>query len=103
MEAKYAPPALFLAGPRDVLRRGSRVSLVGSRKATAEGLQRARQLARNLAEHDVVVVSGLAVGIDRAAHEGAMEAGGRTVAVLGTPVGQYYPKENRELQDLIAR
>jgi DNA processing protein len=103
IETKYAPPTLFLAGHRDVLRSGSRVSIVGSRKATPEGRQRARQLARSLAEHNVVVVSGLAAGIDRAAHEGAVEGGGRTVAVLGTPLGQCYPRENRELQDVIER
>jgi DNA processing protein len=67
-------------------------------------VQRAHALAGTLAEHGVVVVSGLAAGIDRAAHEGAIEAGGgRTSAVPGTPLGQYYPKENCELQDRIAR
>jgi DNA processing protein len=103
IEAKYAPPQLFLAGDRTLLKWGPRVSLVGSRKASKEGLQRARRLARTLVERDIVVVSGLAAGIDRAAHEAAIEAGGRTIAVLGTPLWQYFPKENRELQDTIAR
>jgi DNA processing protein len=102
-ESKYAPTQLFLAGHGDIMRRGPRVSLVGSRKASPEGLRRAKALARRLAEHGIVVVSGLAAGIDRAAHEATIEAGGFTVAVLGTPLDQYYPKENRELQDLIAR
>lgn len=103
IEAKYAPAQLFLAGHNDIMHRGSRVSIVGSRKASAEGLRRAKALARRLAEHGIVVVSGLAAGIDRAAHEATIEAGGSTVAVLGTPLDQYYPKENRELQDRIAR
>ena len=103
IEAKYAPKQLFLAGHTDIMRRGPRVSIVGSRKASAEGLRRAKALSRRLAEHGVIVVSGLAAGIDRAAHEATIEAGGSTVAVLGTPLDQYYPKDNRELQDRIAR
>jgi DNA processing protein len=79
------------------------VSIVGSRKASPEGLRRARSLARALAEHGIVVVSGLAAGVDRAAHEGAIEAGGCTFAVLGTPLDQSYPKENAALQERMAR
>jgi DNA processing protein len=86
------------------------VAIVGSRKASDEGKQRARQIARALVGDKVksgglgfTVVSGLAEGIDRAAHEAALEAGGRTIAVIGTPLGSYYPRENRELQDRIAR
>lgn len=103
VEVKYAPAQLFLAGRVELLRRGPRVSIVGSRKASAEGIQRARSLARRLAEHGIVVASGLAAGIDRAAHEAAIEAGGSTIAVVGTPLDQSYPKENAELQDRIRR
>lgn len=80
------------------------VAVVGSRSATAEGRQRAAQLARKLVERDFTVVSGLAAGIDTAAHTAAIEAkGGRTIAVIGTPLGSYYPPANRDLQDRIAR
>jgi DNA processing protein len=103
VEEKFAPKQLFLCGYRELLRSGPRVSIVGSRKASAEGLSRARSLAKSLADHGIVVVSGLAAGIDRAAHEGAIEAGGRTIAVIGTPLDQSYPKENAELQETIAR
>lgn len=85
------------------------VAIVGSREASPEGQQRARQIARDLTakkrsdgKDDFTIVSGLAAGIDRAAHMSAIENGGRTIAVIGTPIGQYYPKENRDLQNRIA-
>lgn len=102
VEKKYAPSKLFLSGNRDLFSVGPRVSIVGSRKASAEGLKRARYLARRLAKQGIVVVSGLAEGIDRAAHEGAIEVGGNTIGVLGTPLDQYYPEENRALQEKMA-
>lgn len=68
-----------------------------------QGLSRARSLTRALVRHDMVVVSGLAEGIDGAAHAAAMAAGGRTIAVLGTPVDQCYPKQNEALQQTIGR
>lgn len=102
VESKYAPREIYLAGDRALLRRGPRVSVVGSRMASPEGLRRARALANSLVEHEIIVVSGLAAGIDRAAHEAAIEAGGRTIAVIGTPLEQYYPRENRDLQERIA-
>jgi DNA processing protein len=79
------------------------LAIVGSRKPTTEGIARAQRLARELVEHDYTVVSGLAAGIDTAAHTAAIDVGGRTIAVVGTPLGQVYPAENRELQELIAR
>jgi DNA processing protein len=103
VESKYAPSQLFLAGKRDLLRRGRRVSVVGSRKASSQGLRRARVLARSLVEHGIVVVSGLAAGVDRAAHEAAIASGGQTIAVIGTPLDRCYPRENHELQQRIAR
>ena len=60
------------------------------------------RLARELVERNFTVVSGLAEGIDQAAHTSALEQGGRTIAVIGTPLGLYYPKAHRELQDRIA-
>jgi DNA processing protein len=74
------PPALFARG---TLPEGSSVALVGSRKASATGIETARILGRALGERGVCVVSGLALGIDAAAHEGALEADGPTVGVLG--------------------
>jgi DNA processing protein len=103
VERKHAPSQLFLVGDETLLSRGPRVSVVGSRQASAEGLRRAQVLARALVRHEMIVVSGLAAGIDAAAHRAAIDAGGRTIAVLGTPVDVAYPAENRELQDEIAR
>ncbi|MBS0380679.1 MAG: DNA-protecting protein DprA [Proteobacteria bacterium] len=103
VEAKNAPAHLYLQGDPSLLRRGPRVSVVGSRKATGEGLKRASYLVRALVAHEMVVVSGLAEGIDTAAHQGAIEAGGRTIAVLGTPLDQSYPAANRDLQERIGR
>lgn len=102
-EKKFAPSALFVAGNADLLRAGPCVAIVGSRKASAEGLDRARKLADLLTQQDVIVVSGLAAGIDTAAHETAIRCGGRTIAVLGTPLDQCFPAQNAALQDLIMR
>ncbi len=101
VEQKNAPRSLFVAGDIGVLRQGARVSIVGSRRASAAGVERARTLAERLVARGAVVVSGLAAGIDTAAHEGAMAAGGRTIAVLGTPLDRTYPPENRVLQERI--
>lgn len=101
-EAKHAPEALYLRGDLDLLRSGPKVAIVGSRKASPDGLKRARKLARGLVEHGVTIVSGLAEGIDTAAHTAAIEAGGRTIAVIGTPLDRYYPRKNAALQDKIA-
>ena len=101
VETKNAPRYLHLAGDPSLLKRGPRISIVGSRAASPEGLARARSLAKALVAHDMIVVSGLAAGIDTAAHTAAIEAGGRTIAVLGTPLDTAYPRENAELQSLI--
>lgn len=101
-EQKNAPDELFIEGNPRLLHFGARVSLVGSRKASKAGLDRTRKLAIALTSENVVIVSGLALGIDKAAHLGAIESGGRTVAVIGTPLDKYYPAEHRSLQDLIA-
>ncbi|MBI2873497.1 MAG: DNA-protecting protein DprA [Firmicutes bacterium] len=96
------PPVLYLKGsmlPED----DPAVAIVGTRRATAYGLKTARRLAAELASLGVTVVSGLARGIDGAAHEGALEAGGRTLAVLGCGIDIIYPREHRELYRLIPR
>lgn len=79
------------------------VAVVGTRKPTEIGQKRAAMLARRLVEDGFTVVSGLAEGVDTAAHTAALEANGRTIAVIGTPIGQVYPKSNAELQERIAR
>lgn len=79
------------------------VAVVGTRTPSAEGQKRAQQLVKALVKDNFTIVSGLAKGIDRVAHETAIEAGGRTIAVIGTPISHSYPAENRELQERIAR
>ena len=104
VELKNAPPMLYLLGDETLLRSVPRVSIVGSRKASPAGLERAADYARALAEGGVIVVSGLAEGIDTAAHEATMAVeGGRTIAVLGTALDTAYPAKNRPLQERIAR
>lgn len=103
VERKHAPPRLYAAGDVALLRNGPRVSVVGSRKASVEGIRRAEFLTRALVGRHAVVVSGLAEGIDTAAHETAIALGGKTVAVLGTPLNEVFPAKNRTLQDRIMR
>jgi DNA processing protein len=74
VEARYAPATLYLRGNVGLLRRGPRVAVIGSRRASAAGIRRAQVLAKTLVRHDMIVVSGLAAGIDRAAHDAAIEA-----------------------------
>lgn len=94
------PPLLYVNGDLDV---GARcVAVVGSRNATAYGLDAARQLSAELVRLKFTVVSGMALGIDTAAHEGALSGRGRTVAVLGSGLNQVYPAENRKLAERIA-
>ena len=95
-------PELHVSGTAELLSRRT-VAVVGSRKASPEGLEVAREVARELALAGVVVVSGLALGIDAAAHRAAIRAGGRTIAVIGTPLDRAYPPQNVRLQEQIYR
>lgn len=95
------PIGLYCRGRYDSAR--TCVAIVGSRRTTQYGLATARRLGAELARRGICVVSGLARGIDTAAHEGALEAGGSTVAVLGTGIDLVYPPENRALTERIAR
>lgn len=103
VEHKHVPATLFVAGDTSLLRQNTRVAIVGSRQASAQGLARARRLAKRLCAQGIIVVSGLAAGIDTAAHHATLAAGGRTIAVLGTPLDQVYPKSNAALQHQIMR
>ena len=78
------------------------VAVVGTRKPTEEGVRRTFRLVRELVHDGFTIVSGLAYGVDTAAHTAALEARGRTIAVLGTPISKVYPKANRSLQEHIA-
>lgn len=102
-ERKYAPETLFLAGNPQILTMGPRVAIVGSRRASPAGLARARKLSVLLVGRGVTVVSGLAEGIDTAAHTACIDRGGRTIAVIGTSLEGRYPKENAILQEKIMR
>lgn len=95
------PLALWLRGDAAVLALPS-VAIVGSRAATPYGLETASRLAGDLAASGALVVSGMARGVDSAAHRGALESGGRTVAVLGCGVDVAYPPEHRDLAARIA-
>jgi DNA processing protein len=96
---QQAPPVIFTLG--SVVADDPAVSIIGSREASAAGLAIAADLARALTARHMTVVSGLAHGIDTAAHRAALDAGGRTVAVIGTGIGRVYPAENRGLQNEI--
>jgi DNA processing protein len=95
------PPFLFIQGHlQDADLRS--VAVVGTRQASDDGLRRSARMSRLLIENGVTVVSGLARGIDTAAHTAALEAGGRTLAVVGTGILRCYPDENRHLAQQIA-
>jgi DNA processing protein len=93
---------LFYAGDLGLLSRPC-VSIVGTRNASSHGKARATRLARSLVERGIVIVSGLAKGIDTAAHRSAIDSGGQTIAVIGTPLSKASPAENGPLQEMIWR
>jgi DNA processing protein len=95
------PPVLWTRGPLEILSHPA-VAIVGSRRATTYALDVGYRLGGELAERGVVVVSGLARGVDSAAHRGCLDAGGATVAVLGSGLGRMYPIEHEKLAESIA-
>ena len=99
---QYPIGLFYCKGNLDILETDC-ISIVGARKATAQGINKAKTIAKDLCKENYTIVSGLALGIDTAAHQSAMENSGRTIGVIGTPINEYYPKENKELQDKIAK
>ena len=98
----FDPPiTLYVKGAWKSCLEGPCVAIVGSRRCSTYGQNAATMLARDLAKRGVTIVSGLARGIDAAAHRGALEAGGRTVAVMGTGLDQIYPRDHNKLVDEI--
>lgn len=101
LEIPDPPCVLYVRGnPALLQRRG--LAVVGSRNATPQGVQTAENFARAIAATDIGIISGLALGIDAAAHRGALAAGGETIAVIGTGADRLYPARNRELALAIA-
>jgi DNA processing protein len=102
LELPDAPPALFYLGRRELLARPA-FAIVGCRHGTPQGAANAREFAHALGSAGYTIVSGLALGIDAAAHEGALATRGSTLAVVGTGLDRVYPARNRDLAARIAR
>lgn len=101
-EIPQPPAALFVAGDPALLL-GVQIAVVGARSATAQGLANAREFAREFVRSGLIVASGLADGIDGAAHAGALDADGTTVAIIGTGADLVYPRKHRDLAVRIAQ
>lgn len=101
-EQKRTCPGLWIAGDPGVLHRGVRVAIIGSRHPRPDSMQRARRLAVEVAQAGMTVVSGLAIGVDGAAHRAALDAGGATIAVLAGGLARVHPVPNRDLARRIA-
>ena len=97
-----APPTLYVRGDHTVLNPDRAIGIVGSRRITADGVRFTRNVARQLSSDGVTVISGLAAGADREAHEGCLEGDMPTIAVLGSAVDRLYPAENVDLAERIA-
>lgn len=100
-DADHPVEVLYYLGNWELVETPS-VAIVGTRNPSPEGALNAGRIANSLSKAGYTIVSGLAKGVDAAAHKAAIAAGGATVAVIGTPLYDYYPKENRALQDKIA-
>ena len=100
-EGLTPPPVLFVRGNADLLRQAS-VSIVGSRHATPQAMRIAGDFGRALSEQNITVISGMATGIDTAAHHGALQGAGSTIAVWGTGIDRIYPQSNQKLAYQIA-
>jgi len=98
VERKYAPNELYVEGVMKLPLKDPRVSVIGTRNPSLEGLNVAKMIVERLVKEGVIVVSGLARGIDTIAHATAIKLDGKTIAVLGTPLNRFYPPENKDLQ-----
>lgn len=98
-----APRFLYLRGRTELAMEPKAVSVIGSRNASERACRNARSLAASLGRNGFTVVSGLALGIDANAHLSALEGGYNTIAVIGTPLNKYYPKENSDIQKRIEK
>jgi DNA processing protein len=101
-DAEHPIELLYFQGWWDLVNSPRSIAIVGTRNPSEEGVRRTRKLVRSLLADDVTIVSGLAKGVDAAAHTAAISEGGRTIAVIGTPISRAYPKENAALQREIA-
>ncbi len=102
LEIADPPPLLYAKGNLAILNKLS-IAIVGSRNASVQGEKNAEAFAQGLAEHGLCIVSGLALGIDGAAHRGALKAKGDTIAVVGTGLDMVYPAQHRDLAHQIAK
>ena len=102
LEIADPPPLLYAKGNLALLNKLS-IAIVGSRNASVQGEKNAEAFAQGLAEHGLCIVSGLALGIDGAAHRGALKAKGDTIAVVGTGLDMVYPAQHRDLAHQIAK
>lgn len=101
-DADYPIELLYYQGWWELVNSPRSIAVVGTRNPSPEGVSRTRKLVRALLADDFTIVSGLAKGVDATAHTTAIQEGGRTIAILGTPLSHNYPKENAELQREIA-
>jgi len=97
----FLKDGLSYRGNLDLLTSNGLVSIIGSRKPTKKGSAAAEKITKNLVSKGIVTVSGMAEGIDRIVHQTTIDAGGKTIAVLGTPVDKIYPRSNTDIYNLI--
>ena len=99
IEERNAPERVFYSGALGIPLRHPRVAVIGTRTPSERGMSEAKDVVETLVKSGITIVSGLARGIDTLAHKTAIRNGGRTVAVIGTPLDKSYPKENAGLQE----
>jgi DNA processing protein len=98
LDAEYPVEVLYYEGDLNLLEEEKLVAIVGTRNPSKEGVIRAKNLVKEFVKRGFTIVSGMAQGIDTVAHTTALNLGAKTIAVLGTPINQFYPKENIDLQ-----
>lgn len=101
-DARHPIELLYYQGWWDLAAHPNAVAVVGTRSPSEEGAARTRKLVKHLVDDGFLIVSGLAKGVDAIAHRTAIDRGGLTAAVIGTPLSEYYPAENRDLQKFIS-